>query len=128
MDMQNVQKLMKKLPAFVKKFQDADNLDGKLTFADLQFAMDLVKLAAENATAQAQVRDIHQDASPTHLDPTDHAQMMAHLKSLPSLVESDQSRDVSESQAPRESPQWVPILMFAVDLAGKLLANWKKNK
>lgn len=148
----DIQKFLKKLPAFVKKFQDATNFDGKLTFADVQFALDLVALAASQCITQDVESRGYQavklsfggpDEQPV-LDPSNHSQMMGYLAKLPELATAHQSQAdgvqattaqpgdqgyvVTEGQEPRQMFQWGPVLVFSVELAKKLVEAWQKKK
>lgn len=110
----DIQTILEKLPAFIAKFQDAKNIDGKVTFADVIFALDLVQLAFSKSVVQAQEgyyvvqgtaiqgRGSEGDEavpglSSAPIDPDDHDQMMKYLATIPTLARfTDQ--DVARSR------------------------------
>jgi hypothetical protein len=148
----DLQKLIKKLPAFLKRFQDAKNFDKKFTFADIEFVLDLIRIGTEEAARapEAQLRyamavNQGQDGlTGSHieaLDPKNHSQMIAYLEKLPERVafqsasptptqaqSTSQGYTITPAEDPRGFTQWLPVIMFGVDLLGKLLAAWKKRK
>jgi hypothetical protein len=161
-NLMDLQKLLSKLPAILKKVKDAENLDGKFTLADILFFVDLAKLAFEKAVQDPQPGYFivqgergsqateGADMAPT-LDPANHDQMVAYLKTLPTMVQqtdheavkvregdasvtpttftqTEAGPSIQPSSEPRQVVEWLPVALFALDLVGKLIAKWKNKK
>lgn len=133
----DVKKLLAKLPAFVKKFRDATNIDGKVSWQDVLFVMDLVQLGLEQTASQPQATAKYfmaaaepregLDAPNVGLDPGNHAQMMSYLSTLPGSIDQPEPQTEGRGDQPRQLTEWVPVVIFGVNLLGKLLAAWKKK-
>lgn len=139
----DIQQILSKLPKFVAKFQTATNIDGKVTYQDLLFALELVQLAFEEGLMQASQG---RGSQPTSLDTSDHEGMMSYLSSVPQvygagetqtdqtptdqgIVINPQDGGGQPGQNPREFVEWVPIATFVItQLLPKLLAAFKKKK
>jgi hypothetical protein len=151
----DVQKILKKLPAFVKKFKDAKNIDGKVTYQDFLFALEILDMAVEGLVNRpheaaryfmaASQPGEGLDVAHHGLDPKNHEQMMDYLSTIPDKLERGLHAKASQAGVPveqagatepvidmgdhedREAVEWLPLIMFGVDLAMKFLAAWKKK-
>lgn len=79
----DLKKLLKKVPALLAKVKDAKNIDGKVTLADLTFALELVQVAFEQGVIQvARGQNTGRGASGDVLKHDDFDQMEAYLASV----------------------------------------------
>jgi hypothetical protein len=123
----DTQKLIEALPKFLRKIGSATNLDGKLTAADIQFALELALLGIQSlATEPLAQSQVQVGESATTLDPENHKQMVAYLSTIPSRLQAAPSG--TQEAIPQQVVQWGPTVIFLVRLLGDLAKKAKEKK